>query len=70
MDVVKTRLQVAGASNVSSSHAYKGAWHAATSIYKSEGWRGFMHGATGRVMWVAPSTMVMFTAYDNILKRL
>jgi hypothetical protein len=27
-----------------------------------------MAGATSRVLWVAPSTMVMFTTYDNILK--
>ena len=82
MDVVKTRLQVSGASNVAAAVAYRGATHAARSscdrrtcsstayIYAAEGLAGFMRGATGRVLWVAPSTAIMFTAYDNILKQL
>jgi hypothetical protein len=70
MDVVKTRLQVSGASNVAASVAFSGAGGAAAAIWASEGWRGFARGAAGRVLWVAPSTAIMFTAYDNILKRL
>jgi hypothetical protein len=68
MDVVKTRLQVSGASNVAASVAFRGAAHAAASIYAAEGLGGFARGVGGRVLWVAPSTAIMFTAYDNILK--
>ncbi len=70
MDVVKTRLQVAGASNVAAAVPFRGAAHAAATIYAAEGLAGFMRGAGGRVAWVAPSTAIMFTAYDNILKHL
>jgi hypothetical protein len=68
MDVVKTRLQVSGASNIAAAVPFRGATHAAAAIYAAEGLRGFARGAGGRVLWVAPSTAIMFTAYDNILK--
>lgn len=70
LDVIKTRLQVSGASNVTSQVAFQGAWHAAQHVYAMEGLRGFARGCTGRVLWVAPSTAIMFTSYDNIVKRL
>jgi hypothetical protein len=70
MDVVKTRLQVAGESNAAASVPFRGAAHAARTIYEMEGLRGFAAGLGGRVLWVAPSTMVMFTAFDNILRLL
>eukprot|EP00898_Chlorokybus_atmophyticus_P007165 jgi/Chlat1/744/Chrsp104S00023 len=69
MDIVKTRLQVQGKSNVASSTSYKGALDAVATIYKTEGAAAFMRGATSRVMWVAPSTMIMFSTYDQIMKR-
>ena len=67
-DVVKTRLQVQGKSNVHSTTQYSGAWDAAKTIYKHEGMGGFTRGMTS--LWVAPSAMIMFTAYDQIMKRL
>ena len=70
MDVVKTRLQVAGASNVAAAVPFRGAAHAAAAIWAAEGARGFARGAAGRVLWVAPSTAIMFTSYDTILKHL
>lgn len=68
MDVVKTRLQVAGESNAAAPVPFRGAVHAARSIYEAEGLLGFTRGIGGRVLWVAPSTMVMFAAFDNIMK--
>lgn len=68
MDVVKTRLQVQGKSNVASSTAYKGPMDAFRSIMRTEGLAGFTGGMTSRVLWVAPSTMIMFTAYDQLMK--
>ena len=44
MDVVKTRLQVGGASNISSTQRYAGAADAARAIWKAEGARGFARG--------------------------
>jgi hypothetical protein len=70
MDVIKTRLQVQGKSNVNNSTQYTGAWDAAKSIYKQEGVTGFTRGMTSRMLWVAPSAMIMFTTYDQIMKRL
>ncbi len=70
MDVVKTRLQVSGASNVAAAVAFRGATHAARSIYAAEGLRGFTRGTAGRVLWVAPSTMIMFTTYDHLVRLL
>ena len=69
-DVVKTRLQVSGPSNIAAPQAFSSAWQCARHVAKTEGVAAFMRGAGGRVMWVAPSTAVMFTTYDNILKRL
>ena len=69
-DVVKTRLQVAGASNVAASVPFRSARHAASDVYAREGWLGFTRGMGGRVLWVAPSTCIMFTAFDGIMKRL
>lgn len=64
------RAQVAGASNVMAAEPFRGAAHAAAAIYGAEGLRGFARGVTGRVLWVAPSTAIMFTAFDNIMKRI
>ena len=49
---------------------FRGVAHAAQTIYAQDGLWGFARGVSGRVLWVAPSTMIMFTAYDNIVKRL
>ncbi|XP_024535125.1 mitochondrial substrate carrier family protein E-like [Selaginella moellendorffii] len=70
MDVIKTRLQVQGKSNVSNSTNYNGAVDAAKAIWKREGFKGFTCGITSRMFWVAPSSMIMFTTYDQIFKRL
>lgn len=70
MDVIKTRIQVQGKSNVHSSTQYSGAWDAAKSIYKNEGLYGFTRGMTPRMLWVAPSSMIFFTMYDQLMKRL
>lgn len=70
LDVVKTRLQVAGASNVQASVRYAGAGAAAAAIWREEGARGFARGVAGRVLWVAPSTAIMFASFDNIMKRI
>ncbi len=69
-DVIKTRLQVQGKSNVNNSTQYTGAWDAAKSIFQQEGVTGFTRGMTSRMLWVAPSAMIMFTTYDQIMKRL
>eukprot|EP00246_Nothoceros_aenigmaticus_P014726 TRINITY_DN5795_c0_g2_i1.p1 TRINITY_DN5795_c0_g2~~TRINITY_DN5795_c0_g2_i1.p1 ORF type:complete len:309 (-),score=36.37 TRINITY_DN5795_c0_g2_i1:384-1310(-) len=69
MDIVKTRLQVQGKSNVSSSTQYNGALDAARSIWRQEGWKGFTKGATSRMLWIAPSSMIMFTTFDQLMKR-
>ncbi|KAG0622558.1 hypothetical protein M758_3G106800 [Ceratodon purpureus] len=68
MDVIKTRLQVQGKSNVYSRTQYSGAWDAAKEIYKYEGIAGFSSGLTSRMMWVAPSVMICFTTFDQIMK--
>ena len=60
-DVVKTRLQVSGASNVAAPQAFDSAWQCARHVARTEGMQAFMRGATGRVLWVAPSTAIMFT---------
>eukprot|EP00850_Spirogloea_muscicola_P007676 SM000039S14506 [mRNA] locus=s39:534197:536494:+ [translate_table: standard] len=70
MDVVKTRLQVQGQSNTASATAYSSALDAAASIWRQEGAAGFVRGASSRVLWVAPSTMIMFTTYDQLMKLL
>ncbi|KAG0558748.1 hypothetical protein KC19_10G051000 [Ceratodon purpureus] len=70
MDVIKTRLQVQGKSNVHSTTEYSGAWDAARTIYKHEGMGGFARGMTSRMLWVAPSAMIMFTTYDQMMKWL
>lgn len=70
VDVIKTRLQVQGKSNASSSTQYTGAIDAAKSIWKKEGFKGFTSGVTSRVLWIAPSSMIMFTCYDQLMKRL
>lgn len=69
-DVVKTRLQVQGKSNVNSTTQYNGAWDAARTIYKHEGYKGFTKGMTSRMLWVAPSATIMFTTYDQLMKRM
>lgn len=69
-DVIKTRLQVQGKSNVQDSTHYNGAWDAARTIYRKEGLKGFTHGMSSRMLWVAPSAMVMFTTYDQLMKQL
>ena len=68
--MIKTRSQVQGKSNVHSTTQYAGAWDAARSIYMHEGMGGFARGMTSRMMWVAPSAMIMFTTYDQIMKWL
>ncbi|BBN16303.1 hypothetical protein MPTK1_7g05190 [Marchantia polymorpha subsp. ruderalis] len=68
-DIIKTRLQVQGKSNVNSSTHYNGALDAARSIYRKEGVRGFTKGMSSRVLWVAPSATIMFTTYDQLMKR-
>ncbi|XP_024543461.1 mitochondrial substrate carrier family protein E-like [Selaginella moellendorffii] len=65
MDVVKTRLQVQG-----KSKQYKGTLDAAQKIWKKEGIKGFTSGMSSRILWVGTSCMVMFTAYDQFMKRL
>lgn len=65
MDVIKTRLQVQG-----KNKQYSGAWDAAKKIYSHEGARGFTSGITSRMLWVAPSATIMFTTYDQLMKRL
>ncbi|KAJ7564855.1 hypothetical protein O6H91_02G036600 [Diphasiastrum complanatum] len=70
MDVIKTRLQVQGKSNVSNNTQYNGSADAARSIWRQEGWRGFTSGITSRMFWVAPSSMIMFTTFDQVMKRL
>eukprot|EP00249_Psilotum_nudum_P029082 c39297_g1_i1 orf=326-1261(+) len=69
VDIVKTRLQVQGKSNVSSCTQYSGAIDAARSILKREGLKGFTCGITSRILWIAPSSMIMFTTYDQLMKR-
>lgn len=64
-DVIKTRLQVQG-----KNKQYSGAWDAAKKIYSHEGARGFTSGITSRMLWVAPSATIMFTTYDQLMKRL
>ncbi|KAI5063556.1 hypothetical protein GOP47_0022103 [Adiantum capillus-veneris] len=70
MDVVKTRLQVQGKSNASNSTNYTGALDAARSILRQEGVKGFACGISSRVFWIAPSSMIMFTCFDQLMKRL
>ena len=69
-DVIKVRLQVQGSSNVYSRTQYSGAWNVAKLIYKNEGMVGFSRGMTTRMLWVAPSVMICFTTYDQLLKWL
>ena len=69
-DVIKTRLQVQGKSNASNSTQYTGAIDAALSIMRKEGFKGFLGGISSRVFWIAPSSMIMFTTYDQLMKRL
>ena len=42
----------------------------AATIYAREGLAGFTHGMAGRVLWVAPSTAIMFSAYDKLVAAL
>ncbi|KAH6558844.1 hypothetical protein KP509_1Z042400 [Ceratopteris richardii] len=70
MDVVKTRLQVQGKSNASNVTNYTSAMDAARSIYRKEGLKGFACGMTSRIFWIAPSSMIMFTCFDQLMKRL
>ncbi|KAL2613289.1 hypothetical protein R1flu_024981 [Riccia fluitans] len=68
-DIVKTRIQIQGKSNVNSSTQYNGALDAARSIYRKEGVRGFTKGMSSRVLWVAPSATITFTTFDQLMKR-
>jgi len=68
--VIKTRIQVQGKSNVISKTQYSGAWDAAKVIYRDEGMTGFAKGMTSRMLWVAPSVMICFTTYDQLMKWL
>lgn len=70
MDVIKTRLQVQGKSNASNNTQYTGAIDAARSILQKEGFKGFTCGISSRVFWIAPSSMIMFTCFDQLMKRL
>eukprot|EP00897_Mesotaenium_endlicherianum_P007363 jgi/Mesen1/6655/ME000340S05817 len=54
---------------MSSTTNYSGAWDAARSIWRHEGMGGFFKGATSRVLWVAPSGMIMFTTFDQLMKH-
>ena len=69
-DVIKTRLQVQGKSNASNNTQYTGAVDAAMSIMRKEGLKGFLGGISSRVFWIAPSSMIMFTSYDQLMKKL
>ncbi|KAL3679750.1 hypothetical protein R1sor_022706 [Riccia sorocarpa] len=68
-DIIKTRIQIQGKSNVNSSTQYNGALDAARKIYRKEGIRGFTKGMSSRVLWVAPSATITFTTFDQLMKR-
>lgn len=63
-DIVKIRLQVQG-----KNKQYHGAIDAARKIFAREGIAGFTKGMSSRVLWVAPSATIMFTSYDQLMKR-
>lgn len=42
----------------------------ASSIYRQEGWRGFMRGASARVVYFIPSAAICWTTYETFKRIL
>lgn len=60
-DVIKTRLQVEARKG---DTAYTGLRHAATTIYKEEGFRAFFKGGPARIMRSSPQFGFTLAAYE------
>ncbi len=44
---------------------YRGVWHALTTIYSTEGLRGYMKGNGTNVIRIFPYSAVQFAAYEQ-----
>ena len=66
IDVVKTRLQVAGANE--SLFQYNGIVDCFVKLLKAEGPLALFAGATGRFMYLGPGFAIWLPTYD-LLKR-
>ena len=67
IDVVKTRLQIAGANPA--VFDYKGPLDCALKLLRSEGALAFLAGSTGRFMYLGPGFAIWMPTYD-LLKRI
>jgi len=66
LDVVKTRVQVAGANP--DLFDFKGPLDCAIKLARNEGVKGLFAGATGRVMYLVPNMAVFIPLYE-LMKR-
>lgn len=65
LDVVKTRLQTQGDSQVAKGRqAYAGALDAVRSIARTEGLAAFFKGVTARCLWIMPGTAITMTTFE------
>eukprot|EP01127_Copromyxa_protea_P014981 TRINITY_DN4249_c0_g2_i1.p1 TRINITY_DN4249_c0_g2~~TRINITY_DN4249_c0_g2_i1.p1 ORF type:complete len:304 (+),score=32.09 TRINITY_DN4249_c0_g2_i1:30-941(+) len=69
-DVVRRRLQLQGSLHRPGPKMYDGAWHCATTIWKTEGIRGLYRGYSLQVLRSAPATALQFVTYDFFKKKL
>jgi hypothetical protein len=59
LDVIRTRVQVDGI----------GVRETVRTLMREEGWRGFMKGASARLLMLAPNGAIIMSAYE-LVKRL
>lgn len=69
-DLVKVRMQADGMRPDNAPPSYRGIVHAANSILRMEGWRGFYTGVGPTTSRAAVVTMVELVTYDEIKVRL
>ena len=64
LDVIKTLLQTRGNSSEAEIRNARGLMDAARIIARREGAKGFFRGMTARVVSMAPSTAICWSAYE------
>ena len=68
LDVIRRRMQMKGA--MGQKFPYRNSPHAISTIYKTEGVRGFYKGMFPNLLKVAPSIAIAFVTYEFTKARL
>ena len=68
LDVLRRRMQMRGA--MGEKFPYRSTPHAALTISRTEGLRGFYKGMVPNILKVAPSISIAFVTYEFVKSRL